>query len=209
METEENKGLGIFGGTFNPIHMGHLRLAQEVCKRMDLEKIVFVPDALPPHKLGTGFAPAQDRFNMVQLAIQEYPNFIVSDIELRRTGLSYTIDTLRELHDIHPNKDLYFIIGADSVQQLHTWHNAHEMIQLATFVGVVRPGYDAVLDEAVKHFGEIAKKRILLLDTPKYDISATKIRERIAEGLPIDGLVPDCVKQYIEDKGLYRGQDEY
>ncbi len=204
MDSETNERIGIFGGTFNPIHMGHLHLAENVCNLMQLDKIVFVPDAMPPHKIGTGFAPAQDRYNMVQLAIAGYNNFIVSDIELRRTGLSYTIDTLRELHDMHPNTELYFIIGADSVQQLHTWHCAHEMVQLATFVGVGRPGYDNVMEDAVRHFGEIAKKRIILLNTPTYDISATRIREMIAGGQSIEDLVPEAVAQYIKEQRLYR-----
>ena len=109
------EGLGILGGTFDPIHIGHLRIAEAVYERIALEQIIFIPAFVPPHKVGQDYAPAEHRYAMTELAVKPYPHFIVSDMELRRSGVSYTIDTLRELRQIYPDKELYFIIGADSV----------------------------------------------------------------------------------------------
>lgn len=199
-----SKGLGILGGTFDPIHLGHLQMAEAVHESMQLEQIIFIPAYVAPHKVGLDFAPATDRFAMTKLAVEHYDNFSVSDIELCRSGVSYTIDTLRELHCLYPDKKLYFIIGADSVVQLHTWNNIEEMMQLATFVGAGRPGYEGVMEEVVKHLGEQARKHILLLDTPEYDISSTEIRTRIHQGKNLTGLVPEVVEQYIYKHGLYQ-----
>lgn len=199
-----SKGLGILGGTFDPIHLGHLQMAEAVHESMQLEQIIFIPAYVAPHKVGLDFAPATDRFAMTKLAVEHYDNFSVSDIELCRSGVSYTIDTLRELHCLYPDKKLYFIIGADSVVQLHTWNNIEEMMQLATFVGAGRPGYEGVMEEVVKHLGEQAREHILLLDTPEYDISSTEIRTRIHQGKNLTGLVPEVVEQYIYKHGLYQ-----
>ncbi|MDY4921289.1 MAG: nicotinate-nucleotide adenylyltransferase [Phascolarctobacterium sp.] len=197
------KSLGILGGTFDPIHNGHLKIAEAVFERMELEQIIFIPAYVPPHKLGLDFAPAESRFAMTQLAVAEKPHFSVSDMELRRTGVSYTIDTLRELHVLHPEDKLYFIIGADSVAQLHTWHNIEEMLELTTFVAVWRPGYEGVLDVAARHLGEGVREHIIMLDTPEYDISSTEIRSCIREGKSLAGLVPTAVEKYIYEHGLY------
>ena len=124
-------------------------------------------------------------------------------MELRRSGVSYTIDTIRELHRLYPDNSLHFIIGADSVAQLHTWHNIEEMLELARFVAVWRPGYEDAMDELVKHLGEHAKERVLLLDTPVYDISSTEIRTRVRKGASLAGLVPGAVEKYIYEHGLY------
>ena len=197
------KSLGILGGTFDPIHMGHLRMAEHVFQRMELESIVFIPAYVPPHKLGQDFAPAQDRYAMTELAVADNPHFTVSDMELKRTGVSYTIDTIRQLHAQYEDRELNFIIGADSVAQLHTWHNIEEMLELTRFVAVWRPGYEDAMEELVRHLGEQAKERVLLLDTPVYDISSTEIRTRIRQGLGLAGLVPPAVERYIYEHGLY------
>ena len=197
------KSLGILGGTFDPIHMGHLRMAEHVFQRMELESIVFIPAYVPPHKLGQDFAPAQDRYAMTELAVADNPHFTVSDMELKRTGVSYTIDTIRQLHAQYEDRELNFIIGADSVAQLHTWHNIEEMLELTRFVAVWRPGYEGAMEELVRHLGEQAKERVLLLDTPVYDISSTEIRTRIRQGLGLAGLVPPAVERYIYEHGLY------
>ncbi len=201
------RGIGILGGTFDPIHLGHLRMAEAVYRGMDLEKIIFIPACIPPHKINMHFAAAEDRFAMTQLAVEEYPFFAVSDLELRRSGISYTIDTLRELHALYPERRLYFIIGADSLAQLHTWNNIEEMLQLATFVGAGRPGYEGVMDEVALHLGEAARRQIVLLDTPEYDISSTEIRTRIRRGQSLAGLVPEAVEAYIAGHGLYGEKD--
>ena len=197
------KSLGILGGTFDPIHMGHLRMAEHVFQRMELENILFIPAYVPPHKLGQDFAPAQDRYAMTKLAIADNPHFTVSDMELQRTGVSYTIDTIRQLHEQCGDMELHFIIGADSVAQLHTWHNIEEMLELTRFVAVWRPGYEDAMEEFVRHLGLHAKERVLLLDTPVYDISSTEIRTRIRQGASLAGLVPDTVEKYIYEHGLY------
>lgn len=197
------KSLGILGGTFDPIHMGHLRMAEHVFQRMELEQIIFIPAYVPPHKLGQDFAPAADRYAMTELAVADNPHFIVSDMEIKRTGVSYTIDTIRELHRQYADKELHFIIGADSVAQLHTWHNIEEMLEMTTFVAVWRPGYEGAMEELVRHLGQRARERVLLLDTPVYDISSTEIRTRIREGRSLAGLVPGSVEKYIFEHGLY------
>ena len=200
------KGLGILGGTFDPIHIGHLRIAEAVYERIALEKIIFIPAFVPPHKVGQDYAPAEHRYAMTELAVKPYPHFTVSDMELRRSGVSYTIDTLRELRQIYPDKELDFIIGADSVAQLHTWNSINEMLQLATFVAAGRPGYEGVMEEVVHHLGAAAAERIMLLHTPEYDISSTEIRTRLHEGASLAGLVPRAVEQYINAHNLYQRQ---
>ena len=201
------KGLGILGGTFDPIHLGHLHIAEAVFAQIALEQIVFIPAFVPPHKLGQDYAPAKHRYAMTELAVQSFPQFSVSDMELRRSGVSYTIDTLRELHKLYPEKKLYFIIGADSVAQLHTWNSIEEMLQLATFVAAGRPGYEGVMDEVVRHLGKEAAEHILLLHTPEYDISSTEIRTRIRSGQSLAGLVPREVEAYIKEHELYKKQE--
>ena len=173
------KGLGILGGTFDPIHIGHLRIAEAIYERIALEQIIFIPAFVPPHKVGQDYAPAEHR---------------------------YAIDTLRELRQIYPDKELYFIIGADSVAQLHTWNSINEMLQLATFVAAGRPGYEGVMEEVVHHLGAAAAERIMLLHTPEYDISSTEIRTRLHEGASLAGLVPQAVEQYINAHNLYQRQ---
>lgn len=198
------KGLGILGGTFDPVHMGHLHMAEAVYERMQLEQIMFIPAYVAPHKVGLDFAPAEERFRMTQLAVEPYSQFIVSDIELRRSGVSYTIDTVRELSKIYADRELYFIIGADSVVQLHTWNNIYDLLELATFVAAGRPGYEGVMEQVVATLGAEAAKRIVLLDTPEYDISSTDIRTRIRSGQSLAGLVPSAVEEYIRSHGLYK-----
>nr|WP_304266819.1 nicotinate-nucleotide adenylyltransferase [Phascolarctobacterium succinatutens] len=200
------KGLGILGGTFDPIHIGHLRIAEAVYERIALEQIIFIPAFVPPHKVGQDYAPAEHRYAMTELAVKPYPHFNVSDIELKRSGVSYTIDTLRELRHKYPEKELYFIIGADSVAQLHTWNSINEMLQLATFVAAGRPGYEGVMEEVVHHLGAAAAERIMLLHTPEYDISSTEIRTRLHEEASLAGLVPRAVEQYINAHNLYQRQ---
>lgn len=202
-----SKGIGILGGTFDPIHLGHLHMAEAVYASMELEKIIFIPAFVPPHKIGMEYAPAKARYAMTKIAVEPYPHFSVSDIELRRNGVSYTIDTLRELHALYPEKHLYFIIGADSVVQLHTWNSIYEMLDLATFVAAGRPGYAGVRSEVVRNLGAEAAAKIILLHTPEYDISSTAIRAQIRQNASLAGMVPQTVENYIYEHGLYRKQE--
>jgi nicotinate-nucleotide adenylyltransferase len=201
------KRLGILGGTFDPIHLGHLHMAEAILEKMELEQIIFIPAFVPPHKLGMDFAPAADRYAMTELAVRANPCFSVSDIELKRSGVSYTIDTLRELRRLYDGDELYFIIGADSVAQLHTWHSIGEMLELTTFVAAGRPGYEGVMDEVARNLGERARESVILLDTPEYDISSTDIRSRLRRGASLRGLVPQAVEEYIRKQGLYGSPD--
>ena len=198
------KRLGILGGTFDPIHIGHLEIAKSIYEQLHLEKIIFIPAYIAPHKVGQDFAPAMDRYIMTKLAIDPYPYFTVSDMELKRSGVSYTYDTLVELHKIYPEHEFFFIIGADSVTGLHTWHRYQEMFELTTFVGAERPGYDnSAIVQAVKNLGKRAEEKIMLLDTPENSISSTSIREKIRKGESLNGLVPQTVEAYILEHKLY------
>lgn len=198
------KKLGIMGGTFDPIHLGHLRTAEFVYERLGLEKIIFVPAFIAPHKVGLEFAPAADRYRMTELATRPYPYFEVTDIELRRSGVSYTYDTVLELKQQYPGYELYFIVGADAVPMLNTWHNIRELLTEVTFIAADRPGYGQTINKVCKFFGELAQNKILLLKTPEVDISSTDIRERVKQELPIEELVPASVAEYILKEHLYR-----
>ncbi len=199
----KSKKLGILGGTFDPIHNGHLFSAQAVYERLGLEKIIFIPAYIPPHKTGQDFAHAADRYNMTVLATEPYTYFDVSDIELKRSGVSYTLDTMRELHKLYPEYELYFIIGADTVPQLHTWNKIYELFELVTFVAAYRPGYSDVIEIACEQLGNIAREKIVLLDTPEYAVSSTEIRRRIRTSESLQGFVPQSVEDYIKKQKLY------
>jgi len=194
---------GILGGSFDPVHNGHIMLAQEVYHILNLEKVVFIPAYVAPHKIGQSFASAEDRLAMTRLAVEHIPDFCVSDLELQRGNISYTVDTMRELKRIYPDQDFYFIIGADSVPQLKTWNRVEELFGLVKFAAVYRPGYDDVLVKAQQDFGKEAE-RIIMLQTSEYDLSSTVIRQRVQSGQSIREMVPAGVAEYIEKHGLYR-----
>lgn len=201
--TMSAKSLGILGGTFDPIHNGHLHMARAVCERMAMDEIIFIPAHVPPHK--QHFASAADRYAMTALAIAGEPRFLLSDMEIRRSGISYTIDTIRELHEAYAGRELYFIIGMDSVAQLHTWHHIEEMLELSSFAAIWRSGYENALRELEAHLGARALERVLLLNTPVYDVSSTEIRSRVRRRASLAGLVPRAVEKYIYEHGLYTG----
>ena len=185
------KKLGIIGGSFDPIHIGHLNSAEFVYKALGLDKVLFVPAYIAPHKIGMEF-------------VEGCPYFEVSDVELKRSGISYTYDTVLELKKQYPGYELYFIVGADSVPQLSTWHNIYGLLHEVTFVAVARPGYDKAFAKAREDFGGLGEEKILLLKMPELAVSSTDIRERVKNGAPVDGMVPEAVRDYILEKGLYR-----
>ena len=195
--------IGILGGTFDPIHTGHILSAQAVYEQLELEKVVFIPAYVPPHKIGQNFAPAEHRYAMTRLAIAPYPYFQVSDMELRRSGVSYTVDTMKEIKAAHPQSELYFIIGADSVPLLYTWNRIEELFQLVTFVVAYRPGYSNVIQTACKQMGNIVRERMILLPTPEYPVSSTEIRQKIRNNESLKNLVPPAVEDYIRQHHLY------
>lgn len=196
--------IGIMGGTFDPIHTGHLVTAEAVRIEYGLEKVLFIPAANPPHKQNFQVTPAMHRYIMTVMATYSNPHFFVSPIELERPGLSYTIDTLRALIEQYGHDtDFYFITGADAVAELPTWHDIDDLLELCYFVAATRPGCICSLDEIIKQFGAKGRKRIQRLATPELEISSTDIRERIRQGRSIKYIVPESVENYILKESLY------
>jgi nicotinate-nucleotide adenylyltransferase len=190
--------IGIMGGTFDPIHHGHLVAASEVAAWFDLDEVVFVPTGQPWQKADRQVSPAEDRYLMTVIATASNPRFSVSRIDIDRPGPTYTVDTLRDLRQRHgQDVDYYFITGADALAQILTWHDVEESFELAHFVGVTRPGVAISLDH-------LPDKRISIVEIPALAISSTECRARVMAGDPIWYLVPDGIVQYIAKGRLYR-----
>ncbi len=190
------------GGTFDPVHHGHLSAANEVRHRYDLDEVVFVPTGQPWQKAARDVSPAEDRYLMTVVATASNPCFSVSRIDVDRPGPTYTIDTLRDLAALHADADLFFITGADAMAQILGWRDADELFSLAHFVGVSRPGY-AAADLSVFPAGSVT-----LLEVPALAISSSDCRARVSASEPVWYLVPDGVVQYIDKRGLYRTSSE-
>ncbi|MGE5308318.1 MAG: nicotinate-nucleotide adenylyltransferase [Deltaproteobacteria bacterium] len=186
--------IGILGGTFNPVHIGHLILAEEAREKLGLDRVIFVPTYLPPHKRAGEIAPAQDRLAMVKLAIRKNRFFSASDIEIRREGKSYTIDTVREFRKRFPRYKLFFIIGSDLLSYLNEWKDLKSVTKLVTFVAATRPGYP--LARIPRYIRTVSIRAV--------DVSAFEIRRCIHEGKSFSYLVPDPVYDYIKKHRLYR-----
>jgi len=196
--------IGIMGGTFDPIHTGHLVTAEVVRIEYNLEKVLFIPAANPPHKQNSQVTPSIHRYNMAVMATDSNSYFEVSPIELERPGLSYTIDTVLALIEKYgKNTDFYFITGADAVLELPTWKNIDQLLDMCYFIAATRPGCVCNIDDIIKKFGVKGRQRIQRLPTPKLEISSTDIRERVRRGRSIKYIVPDCVECYILKEGLY------
>lgn len=186
------KKIGIFGGTFDPPHFGHLLMANEVCFRLKLDEIWFLPNQQPPHKKKTSNTTNENRLQMLQRAIEGQPQFKIETVEFKRSGPSYTIDTLKILKKAYPGNEFYFIIGADMIEYLPNWHQIHELMDLVRFVGVKRPGYTEVTDFP-----------IIYVEAPLIDISSKMIRNRIQNKETIRYLLPETVIEYIKEHHLY------
>jgi nicotinate-nucleotide adenylyltransferase len=196
--------LGIMGGTFDPIHNGHLMIAEAATKALHLDRVLFIPDYIPPHK-AAGTTPGGDRLAMTILAVAYNPLFLPSDMELRRKGPSYTYDTMRILYRRwHRFYDLFFIIGGDSAEQLATWYRIRETMKFCTFAAVGRPGYAVHRDEVTKYLARRGLKKFIWVDAGEMDISSTEIRKRLAAGQSVDGMMPKAVVDYIRQRDLYR-----
>ena len=201
--------IGIMGGTFNPIHYGHMVTAQEALSQFNLDKVIFTPTGDPPHKTTGDIASSEDRYLMTVIATASNSNFLVSRIEVDRKGKSYTIDTVRELRKIY-GKDisLYFITGADAILEILTWKNTDEIVSLCKFIAATRPGYNLskIKDLKKKLFSNEDRKeeKIFVMEVPALAISSTDIRNRVKENRPIDYLLPEGVCNYILKNGLYR-----
>lgn len=200
-------GVALFGGSFNPIHNGHLIVARAVGDRLGVARMLLVPSANPPHKRGEELASAADRLEMARLAVEGEPGLEVSDVELRRSGPSYTFLTVDEFRrSVEPDVRLYWIIGGDTLPELYTWYRIRELVDMCRIVTAVRPGYetpDLAPLARVLSAEQIAKLRDAILPTPRIDISATDIRRRVGEGRSIRYLVPEAVRGYIEAHQLY------
>jgi nicotinate-nucleotide adenylyltransferase len=191
------------GGTFDPIHHGHLVAASEVQAWFDLDEVVFVPTGRPYQKADRDISPAEHRYLMTVIATAANPRFRVSRVDIDRAGPTYTIDTLRDLHAEMPDAELYFITGADALADIFTWRNVGELFELANFVGCTRPGYD--MDPST--LGSIPAERVTLVEIPALAISSSDCRERKRRGEPVWYLVPDGVVQYIAKHNLYPAKD--
>ena len=191
--------LGVMGGTFDPIHYGHLVTAEEALEQFELEGVVFVPTGRPWMKEHEAVSAAEDRYLMTVIATASNPAFSVSRIEVDRDGPTYTVDTLRALK-AEMDADLFFITGADAILEIVQWKEPQELFELAHFIAATRPGYDIAAFEATPG----AKDAVTVMNIPALAISSTDIRARVRAGGPIRYLVPEGVKSYIEKAGLYR-----
>jgi len=191
--------VGVMGGTFDPIHHGHLVAASEVAARFHLDEVVFVPTGQPRFKVDQDVTLAEHRYLMTVIATASNPRFTVSRVDVDRAGVTYTVDTLRDLKTARPDADLFFITGADAIQQILTWKDADELFAMAQFVAVTRPGHALSVDG-------LPGDRVRILEVPALAISSTDVRARERAGEPVWYLVPDGVVQYIAKHRLYRGQ---
>lgn len=185
--------LGILGGTFNPVHIGHLILAEEIREKAGLDKIIFVPAYLPPHKVSSDIAAASDRFNMLKMALKGNPHFGISDAEIKRQGQSYTIDTVRQLKDRFPDDELYFITGSDLLKYLDEWKDLSEILQLVKFIVATRPGYP--LEKIPAYISTVSIRAV--------DVSGFEVRQAAKGGKSFRYLVPEQVFNYITKRKLY------
>ncbi|MCD8090796.1 MAG: nicotinate-nucleotide adenylyltransferase [Clostridiales bacterium] len=203
--------IGIMGGTFDPIHFGHLSLAEAVRCELDLDKIIFIPAGEPPHKEAENLGSTEDRYNMTLLGCRDNPFFEVSRIELDREGLSYSVDTVRALKELYPEgTEFYFILGADSLMDLEKWREPKLLLSLCSFAAVARPGFKNKKTEAqIKKLEEKFNADIKYIESSKLDISSTDIRRRIAAGKSVKYNVPETVIKYIEEKELYGFKPEF
>ncbi|MBX6422255.1 nicotinate-nucleotide adenylyltransferase [Thermosulfurimonas sp. F29] len=194
--------VGLLGGTFDPIHLGHLRVAEEVREKLDLSEVWFIPAGVPPHKRSEPHLPFEERLRLVRLAVEEHPAFRVLDLEGRRSGPSYTVDTLEELRRRHPDHDYFFILGLDAFVEIETWHEFRRLPELATLVVVNRGDLDL---ESARNLSKrlFPGREVLFLQVRRLDISSTEIRRLRRSGRSIRYLVPEAVRRRIEERGHY------
>jgi len=196
--------LGIFGGTFDPIHLGHLIIAEDLRQKLGLQEVIFVPAGQPYLKKGQSISPAEDRLEMVILATASNLYLNVSTVEIERPGPTYSIDTIRELKaGLGSGARIYFIVGYDALAELHLWREPRRLVELCQVIGFKRPGYDRLDTRSLESAVPGASERIKKVEVPQIGISSTEIRRRVARGLTIRYLVPDPVEDYIRANNLY------
>lgn len=197
--------LGIMGGTFDPIHYGHLVAAEMARAKFNLSKVLFIPTGKPPHKQRRDISEGSLRYEMVKRAIEDNEFFEISPLEIEREGPSYTVDTLRILRRIYPEHELYFITGSDALLEIFSWKEAEEIFRLIQFIGAARPGFDArEFFLKVQQENPAVRDKIHYLEVPALAISSTDIRSRVRRGEPIRYLLPESVRLYLEEMKLYR-----
>lgn len=191
---QPKRHVGILGGTFNPIHLGHLVIAEQVFSQLHLNKVLFLPDKIPPHRGVKKTQPisSEDRIEMIKLAIEENMHFDLDLTDVNRGGISYTYETIKILKACNPDTEFYFIIGGDMVENLPKWSHIDELMQMVHFVGVCRKGFE-----------KTSNYPIIWVNTPELEISSSMIREAVKSGKSIKYLVPKSVEDYIKDRGLY------
>ena len=193
--------LGIFGGTFDPPHVGHLLAASDAIEQLELDRLVLIPAAAQPLKVGRVTAPAADRLAMVRLTVGSDPRLQADSVEVDREGLSYTVDTLRDFAERYPSAELYFLVGADVLSSFAQWRDPHTILELATLAVMVR-GADS--EGASPDVDAALAGRATFIPTRRIDVSSTEIRDRVRTGRSIHGFVTDAVAEYISSHGLYR-----
>lgn len=198
----DKKRIGILGGTFNPIHLGHLMIAEMALEAFNLNRVIFVPAKEPPHK-EVDVIEAKYRLEMVHAAVLDNPNFLVSDVEMKREGKSYTIDTVRYFYNTYgPTTEFFFIAGTDTIQNLPTWKYIEELLDMCEFIGAIRPGATEDIGESIEWFGQRGR-RIHILEVPEIKLSATDLRYRLRQGLSTRYMLPRSVYQYIKRHKIY------
>lgn len=197
--------IGMYGGTFDPVHLGHLILAETCREQVRLDRVIFIPAGLPPHKQGREFTPGNARAEMLEFAIAGHPEFSVDRSEIKRSGPSYTVETLRSLRQEHPDDELFLLMGADSLAEFPLWKEPREIATLASLI-VVNRGSQAPPDltSLIPQLGEAAVGRIQVVTMPGIDISASDIRRRAQDGRSLRYLVPRAVERYILEQHLYQ-----
>jgi nicotinate-nucleotide adenylyltransferase len=203
-----NGRVGLMGGSFDPVHIGHLIIARDALEQLNLSEVVFIPASIPPHKQHLRSEDISHRLEMLQLAVEEEPYFSVSDVEARRGGVSYSLDTIKEMSKRKPDAELILIVGSDTLVDLHNWYKINELLGLCKVASFLRPGECGIdqIREKVK-LSDTHKDRLIsnVFKTHLIDISSTEVRQRVKEERTIRHLVPQEVEQYIFEHSLYKG----
>jgi nicotinate-nucleotide adenylyltransferase len=202
--------IGVFGGTFDPVHLGHLVLAEQCREQGRLDQVMFVPSARPPHKQRHGITPFRHRAEMLQLAVAGHPAFHVDERENERPGPSYTVQTLDDLRTSYPDGEWFFLVGSDTLAEMHEWYDPVGIVRRAGLLVMARGGERVLSAEDLRarlNMPEGEAVRLEVIDAPRIEISSRDLRRRAAEGRSLRYLVPRAVECYIEEKGLYRGPE--
>lgn len=196
------KPVGVFGGIFDPVHNGHLAAARLAYEHFSLEKVIFVPAGIPPHKTTTLAVSAESRLEMLRIALEDEPYAVIWEREVRQPGVSYTVDTLYELRKHHPDSPIFFIVGADNLIEIPTWHRYLEILEMVTLCVTERPGYSMEIP------AQLTGAHLLTFPSPRWGISSTLLRSYLAQGYRCKYLLPDGVSDYILKNRLYRNYED-